>query len=145
MIKELFSLLKEAKELRNKIDNPVKVSVADIHNEFDIAADTALYAAQIIIDKGFDEYRKEMADKMKLAGFVNTPLVKSVDEEQSIITRAIERANIILKFKKKYPKYKFIFTEQVQEICKKYGLIFGTSDAYKGTIPAKNMDEYRLE
>lgn len=35
----------------------------------------------------------------------------------------------------KYPGFKFIATDVMQEVCKKYGLIVGGVDRYKGEVP----------
>ena len=40
-----------------------------------------------------------------------------------------------------YPFNKFITKAQVQDICKKYGLVFGKTEWYVGDIPEKNQLE----
>lgn len=37
--------------------------------------------------------------------------------------------------------YKFITEDSVKRICQKYGLIYGTVDRYRGSVPEKNLQE----
>jgi len=116
--------------------------IAAIHNEFDTAADRALSEAMFILSNdGMDSLKREKAALMEKFGFVSTSQVKEVNEKIRIDENAKKKAEIVNKYKEKYPKYKFIFRDQIQEICEKYGLVCGEGRLYKGDIPLKNLKE----
>tara|TARA_R110002050_G_scaffold211823_2_gene347901 strand:- start:467 stop:1144 length:678 start_codon:yes stop_codon:yes gene_type:complete len=105
------------------------VTAEMIRAEFDFTADQ--------ITKKFKNtsgrVRKDMENKakrLKNLGFGNTTEVR----EYKIIEDA-------LKTIRKFSPYKFITEEAVEAICKKYGLLFGSSDRYLGDIPEKNLQE----
>ena len=52
-----------------------------------------------------------------------------------------EQVELINYYKVQYPFNKFITTEQVEQICKKYGLVYGDVSLYKGFVPEKNLKE----
>lgn len=44
-------------------------------------------------------------------------------------------------FKQHYPLNKYLTYEQIQNLCSKYGLVFGRAEQYIGDIPDKNLKE----
>jgi hypothetical protein len=44
-------------------------------------------------------------------------------------------------FKQHYPLQRYISNEQIQHLCRKYGLVYGDASQYKGSIPDKNINE----
>lgn len=52
-----------------------------------------------------------------------------------------EQIELVNYYKVQYPFNKFITTEQVEQICKKYGLLYGNVSLYKGFVPEKNLKE----
>ncbi len=123
--------------------------IAEIHNSFETASDRALEEARRIL--GIDIPRLDMSDEvsmLKRAGFSNTTLVKNYKAQESANYEAVnkcsaakKRADIVQAWAVKYPQYKFIFMDQVTDICKKYGLVCGSVERYKGDVPKKNILE----
>lgn len=118
----------------------VRKEVQTIHDEFDIASDKILEAANKIVNPVNKEL-EEMADKLKKAGFFSSRLLLDVQKSKSAVELTLYKAEIVKKYSQKYPNYKFIFEEQITEICEKYGLIFGSVSNYTGDVPKKNLDE----
>ncbi len=116
------------------------VSVQQIHNEFNNASNELLNKANEILNQ---ETTKEIESGKKLQElcFTNTP--------QAVLANTIKNNNeeykknmkLILYYNKLIPEYKFINHNQIIAICKKYNLIFGKSDEYKGYIPEKNIND----
>jgi len=145
-----FNFLKKLKNkiVENVTDGTVpqeaKTSnvIEKIHNEFDSAADRALNEALFILSqKGIEETKKEKAQLMQKLGFTHTAQVRELEKRIEIDNAAKKKANIVNKYKEKYPQYKFIFLDQIKQICEKYGLICGMAGMYKGDIPLKNLKE----
>lgn len=119
----------------------VEEKIAEIHNKFDIAGESALREANAILDRKEDEVLIKRAETLKSLGFTATPEVLSLNEKIKTMDAAKAKARTITQYSQKYPQYKFILKEQVVEICKKYGLVCGEANLYKGTIPDKNIQE----
>lgn len=115
--------------------------IEEIHNAFDIAADQALAEANAILSREFSPKEEELGKDLLRLGFTKVPLAEKVSSKVEDDTKAKKRADTVQKYQQKYPQYKFIFLDQVIAICEKYGLVFGTSEQYKGDIPAKNIKE----
>lgn len=118
-----------------------QLMIDQIHHEFDTASENALEEAKKIISIGLNESKVALIDKLKVLGFSNANLVLKSVHETDELRRANLNSEIVIKYKVKYPQYKFIFTDQVLAICKKYGLILGPSEKYIGDIPVKNIEE----
>jgi hypothetical protein len=136
--KRVVSGVKDFYSLGNE---PILPTVEDIHNEFDTASDRALERANMIISLGFNQQKSDLAKTLKDAGFTRVGFVQKISEEVQNVEFEQKRANIVLKYKEKYPQYKFIFKDQIISICTKYGLIFGPAKNYKGFIPVKNIED----
>jgi hypothetical protein len=127
-----------------KIANSAKpdyVIVAEIHDDFDTASQKAVDEANKILSGLSNESLKTQVYSLKDAGFKNVPMVKQWDEEYNKRRDAESKIAIVDKYAQKYPGYKFIFLEQVKDICKKYGLLCAPVGIYKGDVPAKNIAE----
>jgi len=46
-------------------------------------------------------------------------------------------------YRQHYPTYNFVTEQQIEEICIRYGLVFGSLMTFSGTIPVKNRLEIR--
>ncbi len=114
--------------------------VLEIHNEFNTAADRILEEAnQILKESEQKDFQK--VDRLKALGFVKCNQVTELDplkEKTNLSKEQIESVNY---YKVQYPFNKFITTEQVEQICKKYGLLYGDVSLYKGFVPEKNLKE----
>ena len=130
---------------------PVKSTkeiIEEIHETFYTEVDRLLAGAKIM--KSTETDKKDILDKaerLKKLGFGNTQEVSEANKESDRLSE-IKNINYQRKklseaieyFSTKYPMYKFITEESVRKICKKYGLIFGSVEYYKGTVPDKNLE-----
>jgi predicted transcriptional regulator with HTH domain len=114
--------------------------IEEIHNRFDMAADEALQEANLIL-ASLEGANTEKGELMQKLGFTATAESTRVKEQEAEKKKSNERAKIISYYQQKYPQYKFIFRDQVSDICKKYGLVCGEAARYKGDIPMKNLKE----
>ena len=115
--------------------------IANIHRAFDTAAEDAVAEANAILNKNVNEENHNRGMKLLSLGFTSSKTAvehKQIEDER---IKAHQRAEIVSKWAIKYPQYKFIFRDQVEAICEKYGLLCGTVDHYKGEVPGKNIEE----
>lgn len=142
---DVAHLLKDSKEslvteaLSNDRKKELKV-VEEIHNEFDSAADQLLKEAQKILAE-VDVPDDESAQKLAVLGFTSVPVVIQERNRKHTLEENKARVEVMEKYKKLYPYNNFITLGQVNEICRKYNLVCGTIDRYRGSIPKKNIDE----
>lgn len=114
--------------------------VLEIHNEFNTAADRILEEAnQILKESEQKDFQK--VDRLKALGFVKCNQVAELDPLKEKINLSKEQIELVNYYKVQYPFNKFITTEQVEQICKKYGLLYGDVSLYKGFVPEKNLKE----
>lgn len=130
--------------------------VEEIHETFYTEVDNLLASA--LQSNSLDTDKNELIEKCKRLrklGFTNTQEVKEAEAEINRIekikleneqkTSLIEAINY---FSFKYPQYKFITQESVKIICQKYGLVYGITDRYVGTVPDKSlkqMEEFKID
>lgn len=114
------------------------VSVQEIHDAFDSASERLLKEAEEILLKLPDTSKGERMAKL---GFYSTPEATKHSNTAHEKNRAEKLANQIRYFQTFYPNNKFITEEMVENICNKYGLLFGASGRYIGDIPEKNLTE----
>lgn len=121
--------------------------VDEIHNEFFTAGDKILEEANEVLVKC---KLKDVDKGKRLAsvGFINVPqAVEAVKVEQTMITSK-EMAELVQYYAIHYPNNKFITEDQVNEICKKYGLVSGSIGLYKGFVPEIKLElieKFRLK
>ncbi len=94
-------------------------------------------------------------DRLVAQGFRNTDEVKEADTEiariadiQKANARKENILNAINHFSMNYPNYKFITKESVENICKKYNLIYGAVSKYKGVVPdvnLKHIEDFKIK
>lgn len=114
--------------------------VLEIHNKFNTAADRILEEAnQILKESEQKDFQK--IDRLKALGFVKANQVTELDPLREKINLSKEQIESVNYYKVQYPFNKFITTEQVEQICKKYGLLYGDVSLYKGFVPEKNLKE----
>ena len=128
----MFNLFSKAKSIKNSFKSPSDI-VEKIHGEFDSASERLLNEAKSIIrgsniDKG---------ERLKNLGFTYAAPVKNSE----LAAKQKELANKIEYYQTYYPNNRFITEQEVERICKKYGLLFGESGYYTGDIPEKNIKE----
>lgn len=108
--------------------------VDEIHNEFFTAGENILAEATCLLK---ELETKDLAKGKRLAalGFGKTREAQvSIETEKKLATTK-EIADLVMYYRINYPNNKFITEEQVKQICEKYGLVLGETDAYKGFVP----------
>lgn len=126
--------------------------IEKIHNEFDTAPDRLLEEAKALIEKEnnvqIDKRIFDRGETLNKLGFVKVADAVTSDAEKKRIAQldAIkkakrEEAEIILYYKASYPFLKFLTIDELNRICKKYGLIYTYVSKYIGTVPDKNLKE----
>lgn len=128
----MFNFFNKTKKSKVSTINAVQL-VEKIHNEFDTAADRLLDEAKSIIANS----DIEKGERLKAIGFSNAAPVKKSETalQKKELAEKIEYYQVF------YPNNKFITDEEVERICKKYGLLFGETRNYIGNIPEKNLKE----
>lgn len=114
--------------------------IQQIHNEFECASDTLLKEANEIIAEGSKADVTKL-NRLEALGFKQANNVKETKQLVEKTKLSEEQVKIIQYYKKNYPFNKFITEEQVEIICKKYNLVCGGVDRYKGFVPEKNLKE----
>lgn len=141
----MFELLK--KQVLSKLNviektqlNSYPAEGLEIHNEFNTAADKLLEEAnQILKESEQKDFQK--ADRLKALGFTKANQVAELEPIREKINLSKEQIELVNYYKVQYPFNKFITAEQVEQICKKYGLVYGDVSLYKGFVPEKNLKE----
>lgn len=137
MIKQIASWLStETAEDKEK----TKIIVDQIHKEFNTAGEQlAIEAKSLLATLSEKEIKK--AERLERLGFVESVTVKGNRENVHLRNLAQKHIKAIERYSVEYPNYKFITEDQVEAICKKYNLICGDVQAYKGFVPEKNLAE----
>lgn len=138
------------KQLLEKI-LPKKVTVEEIHNEFDSGEQRILDECDKILAElkiPTETQVEKKANNLLTLGFVNSETVKQAEnlkakskEIEQKIQISKEQAEKIRYFKNKYPFDKFITEEELDRICEKYKLIHAPVANYIKDIPEKNVNE----
>ena len=125
----------------NKSDKKYPVIVQKIHNEFMMSAEKSLLDAMEYIKLNNIDPK---ADRLSKIGFNSVPIVaKNLDIKRKIDLN-IKEIDIINKYQKKYPEYRFITEQNVINICKKYNLILGGISLFKGFVPNENLIDIEI-
>jgi NAD-dependent DNA ligase len=122
--------------------------VKEIHDAFENELSHILTAANI--KESLEELNESLLKKstqLRSLGFINTPEVLEINELIKINDVTIKENNKkdeliegINYFRQKYPLYKIITMESLNELCEKYQLGYAAIRAYKGSVPQKNID-----
>jgi hypothetical protein len=121
--------------------------IAEIHHEFDTAEDRLLDQAKKIIQNSSIPKHQQLVDLAQrhiAVGFKNTQTVKKANEvgqKKLLVVKSKEEADLILYYKQKYPFQKFLTIDELNRICKKYGLIYAAVANYVGELPEKNLKD----
>ena len=113
--------------------------VAEIHSAFDVAEEQLLTEARSILNDAGQEDKKKRAEALSRMGFGNAAPVRRLSPEE------LKKADELLFLKSRYeriaPQYRFITEEKLLHICKKYGIVVGSSERYYEDIPEKNQED----
>jgi hypothetical protein len=136
---QLDKKIQETIQLNKSSKYPL--AVQKIHNEFMQSAEESLLAAM--------EYIKlnninPKADRLSKIGFNSVPLVVETLDIKRKIDLSVKEIDIINKYQKKYPEYKFITEQNVINICKKYNLVLGGIGLFKGFVPNENLKDIEI-
>lgn len=115
-----------------------------IHNEFLTASEKLLKEAEEIISNS--KLDINISNKGNLAidlGFIGVKEAVEKTKNDQLLMAEKNRANAILRASSNILTHKWIPEKSVEEICKKWNLVFGISTAYKGFIPEKNLLEIK--
>ena len=144
----LFNIKNSETVIEPLANKPMHEFVKEIHDAFENELENILVAANI--KESLEELNESLLKKstqLRSLGFINTPEVLEINEliklnevsikENKEKDELIEGINY---FRQKYPLYKIITLESLDELCKKYQLGYAAIRAYKGTVPQKNID-----
>ncbi len=120
--------------------------IKEIHNAFDCAEDELLSISEKILKELNIETESGLLKKANLyqeIGFTANPIVEKANKiikTESTVTKAAE---LIRYYKREYPFQKFLSEEQLDNICKKYNLIYAPIAHYKEDVPERNLLEIK--
>lgn len=111
-----------------------------IHSDIYSAGDRLLVEANNILSRQATE-ESLLGETIGRMGFHQAKNIALYASQESLAQRSLILKNTILKYKERYPLYKFIDLITVKNICKKYGLVLGSPHRFTGEIPLKNQRE----
>lgn len=114
--------------------------VQEIHREFDIAGDKLIEEANLILGNT-PKLNENKVELLKKLGFTQTEELQTAEKIRKQVEFTKQQLEAVNYYRQNYPFNKFITEEQVETICKKYGLICGDVSIYKGFVPEKNLRE----
>lgn len=135
----MFNLINKTVQSVKELQKPI-ATVEEIHREFDSASEKILKEAYLILEKEFIQDKEEL-NKLEKLGFTKLNSVIEYNKKIKKITQAKKEVELINYYKRNYPNNKFINESELGRICKKYGLILGSTSDYIGDIPIKNRKE----
>ena len=115
-------------------------AITMVHKEFKEAGDKLFNEASEILESkkvlNMPKYQR-----LKALGF--TAAKEVVEAERILSERKMHEdvVNLVQHYRMRYPFNKFITLEKVQEICQKYGLVYGPVSKYTGFIPEVKLSE----
>jgi hypothetical protein len=114
--------------------------VEQIHNEIDTAQDR-LYNEAVSYINNTESFKQKVgkAERLKKLGFTSTETVVEADKEVAINDEAKKKADLIVRYKTRYPFLKFLTLEELDRICDKYDLVYAPVQNYKKDVPEKNL------
>jgi len=112
--------------------------IFEIHHEFDTASQSLLDFAY----KTRQQIKEDTkADRLKKLGFTKLNRVIVNDDNKKILDEIKASVDLIEHYQNYYPFQKFVTEEQLDKICKKYGLIYAPVNRYLKDVPEKNLME----
>jgi hypothetical protein len=115
-----------------------EVDVAVIHRDFRSVADKLLEEAKLVINKAKPDKR---AERYKNLGFRGIARVKEHDAAKEAKEEREELMRIINDYKVRYPTCQFLDNDSLEELCKKYGLVYAPAEYFNQEIPEENLRE----
>lgn len=117
-----------------------QITAAEIHKDFYGAEERLLAEAEAL--KNYDQ-REDSVKALRYAkvGFTKSKTVSDHEARTVKIPRSLNMISAISYFRQNYPGNKFITSDEVKVLCKKYGLLLGEARNYIGDMPDKNLVE----
>lgn len=128
------SLLRKPRQILQPI-----ATVAEVHEMFTSAAENTLKKAQAILDAAQPVH--DLADQLENLGFTKLPSVQQAAEQARLKEDANFQLALINRYRQWYPQNSFVTEEQVEQICRRYGLVMGEASSFIGDMPEKNQRE----
>lgn len=124
-----------------------KELIEQIHNEFNTAGDLLLKEANSILEKTIEKDEIDKINLLRKFNFNNVPELQNISKKIDDKKKAKEILIATNEISLRYPQYKIIHKSDIEKICKKYNLVYGEVELYKGFVPLKNlkeMDNFKL-
>lgn len=116
--------------------------IQEIHDTFYSEVDRLLEGTKVYRELQTEQQSLiDKAARLSKLGFGHSKEVQEANAQIAIINEKKKVHEAIIYFQQKYPQYKFITEDSVNEICNKYGLIYGDVYNYTGTVPEKNLKQ----
>ncbi len=114
-----------------------------LHKEVYSTQELLLLEAERIINEPpkYDEEKYQCLLKLHQMGFRSVEEVKEFKENDDEIKYQKHLKKTIEYYSQRYPLYRFITKNAVENVCKKYGLLLTEVKNYIGEIPEKNQKE----
>lgn len=120
--------------------------IQEIHDCFDNAQDELLSNAEKVLKELSIETESGILRKAELLaeiGFTSNPAVEKAQQIKIKEKETQEAAALLHYYKQEYPFQKILTTGQLDNICKKYNLIYAPISHYKEEVPDKNLLEIK--
>lgn len=128
------------------------VTAKEIHDEIYFSGDDLVRVLneQIAsyVETEIDSVRAERAKTLKDCGFTHHPdfinfekVKKGIDKERQLIQDKKKDLILIDEFNSMYPDCKIVHIDDLQKICRKYGLQLAPAAYYTGELPDENLKE----
>lgn len=127
-----------------------KVTAEQVHREFheEIHRITEYASVKHDVSNVIDVELKERADKLDSLGFRKQELFEESSKQHKIHIELVAentKRDMIIKmiqyFTEKYPMYRFITFDSIQDLCNKYGLVYLPARYFKEEIPEQNIQD----
>jgi hypothetical protein len=113
--------------------------IEQIHEEFN-TADVKILSDSNKVLNDFVDIDRDKAHRLKSVGFVNAKEAKDILDIERVEEQAKKNIEFISYYAKYYPFQKFIIEKEVDAICKKYNLVCGGVEKYKGFVPKDKLE-----
>jgi hypothetical protein len=114
-----------------------EIAVEEIEKDFKESENVILKDIDEILEREVDSDLASLAGK----GFAHVPGVTKAINTEKMQLDALERAELIEKYHKRYPGKIFITENYLNELCEKHGLVFAKAIYFIGEIPKENVKE----
>ena len=118
-------------------------NITAIHRDFNEAGDKLVEQARLLLEKTSGVNLKK-ARQLQELGMIHTKDVVEAQTQLKMEEASEKSLQLVRRYKKIYPGYKFITEEAVEYICQKYGLCMGTLSWFTGFVPLEHIQTMTL-